>query len=94
MANLNVGVFGAAGKMGAITCQAINNDDSMTLRLGVDANQVGTLSKHLTSNTRNGGESLEGIDVIVDFTVAEAAMENLKLQHKLASTRSWNERNQ
>ena len=43
MANLNVGVFGAAGKMGATTCQAINNNDSMTLRLGVDANQIGTL---------------------------------------------------
>ena len=45
MANLNVGVFGAAGKMGATTCQAINNDDSMTLRLGVDRIKLEHLSQ-------------------------------------------------
>ena len=79
MANLNVGVFGAAGKMGATTCQAINSDDSMTLRLGVDANQVGTLIPGTSLQIQGTMENLEGIDVIVDFTVAEAAMENLKL---------------
>ncbi|GIS55621.1 MAG: hypothetical protein Ct9H90mP30_3060 [Actinomycetota bacterium] len=57
MANLNVGVFGAAGKMGATTCQAINSDDSMTLRLGVDANQVGTLSRALHFKYKEGGET-------------------------------------
>ena len=58
MANLNVGVFGAAGKMGAIACQAINNNESMTLRLGVDTNQIGTgIPKHLTSNRGNCAES-------------------------------------
>ena len=79
MANLDVGVFGAAGKMGAITCQAINNSDSMTLCLGVDSNQVGTLIPNTSLQIQGTVESLEGIDVMVDFTVAEAAMENLKL---------------
>ena len=79
MANLDVGVFGAAGKMGAITCQAINNGDSMTLCLGVDSNQVGTLIPNTSLQIQGTVESLEGIDVMVDFTVAEAAMENLKL---------------
>ena len=79
MANLDVGVFGAAGKMGAITCQAINNNDSMTLRLGVDTNQIGTGIPNTSLQIEETVQDLEDIDVIVDFTVAEAAMENLKL---------------
>ena len=78
MENLNVGVFGAAGKMGATTCQAINNDDSMNLRLGVDVNQAGTLIPSTSLQIEETVQNLEGIDVIIDFTVAEAAMENLK----------------
>ena len=42
MTNLNVGVFGAAGKMGSTVCQAINNDDSTNLTFAVDTNGVGT----------------------------------------------------
>ena len=96
MANLNVGVFGAAGKMGAITCQAINNSDSMTLCLGVDSNQVGTLIPNTSLQIQGTVESLEGIDVMVDFTVAEAAMGNLKLAaqagvHAVVGTSGINE---
>ena len=96
MANLDVGVFGAAGKMGAITCQAINNSDSMTLCVGVDSNQVGTLIPNTSLQIQGTVESLEGIDVMVDFTVAEAAMENLKLAaqagvHAVVGTSGINE---
>ena len=97
MANLDVGVFGAAGKMGAITCQAINNSDSMTLCLGVDSNQVGTLIPNTSLQIQGTVESLKGIDVMVDFTVAEAAMENLKLAaqagvHAVVGTSGINEK--
>ena len=79
MAKLNVGVFGAAGKMGSTTCQAINNDDSMTLAFGVDAKQVGEVIPNTTIEITDSLENLKGIDVAVDFTVAEVAMKNLEL---------------
>ena len=96
MANLDVGFCGAAGKMVAITCHAINNSDSMTLCLGVDSNQVGTLIPNTSLQIQGTVESLEGIDVMVDFTVAEAAMENLKLAaqggvHAVVGTSGINE---
>ena len=79
MTNLNVGVFGAAGKMGSTVCQAINNDDSTHLTFAVDTNGVGTEIANTSLEIEDAVDTLEGTDVIVDFTVADAAMNNLKL---------------
>jgi 4-hydroxy-tetrahydrodipicolinate reductase len=78
MTNLNVGVFGAAGKMGTTVCQAINKDDYTSLSFAIDTKQVGENIPNTAISIRDSIETLEGVDVIVDFTVAEVAMENLK----------------
>ena len=78
MTNLNVGVFGAAGKMGTTVCQAINKDDYTSLSFAIDTNQVGSTIPNTAISIKDSIETLEGVDVIVDFTVAEVAMENLK----------------
>ncbi|MBT95200.1 MAG: 4-hydroxy-tetrahydrodipicolinate reductase [Acidimicrobiaceae bacterium] len=78
MTNLNVGVFGAAGKMGSTVCQAINKDDCTSLRFAIDTNQVGSNIPNTEIFIRESIETLEGVDVVVDFTVAEVAMENIK----------------
>ena len=78
MTNLNVGVFGAAGKMGSTVCQAINNDDSTNLTFAVDTNGVGTEIANTSLEIKDAVDTLEGTDVIVDFTIADAAINNLK----------------
>ena len=78
MTNLNVGVFGAAGKMGTTVCQTINKDDYTSLSFAIDTNQVGSTIPNTAISIKDSIETLEGVDVIVDFTVAEVAMENLK----------------
>ena len=62
---IRVGVSGAAGRMGATVCEAINAAEGMELSgsadpaLGTDLEQI-----------------LEGADVVVDFTVPDVALEN------------------
>lgn len=78
-----VGVFGAAGKMGSAVCRAVHEADGLDLVAAVDPFAAG----------RSVGEQVPGIDlaitdspqalldagaeVVVDFTVLEAARANL-----------------
>jgi 4-hydroxy-tetrahydrodipicolinate reductase len=60
---IRVGVLGARGRMGATVCEAVTADPDLDLVAAVDA-----------------GDSLEALtaaEVVVDFTVAEAARTNL-----------------
>ncbi len=77
--SLRVGVLGAAGRMGQSVCSAIVNAESMELAITVDL---------LPEEKVIGGiplaKDIEAffeakVDVVVDFTVAEASVNNLPL---------------
>lgn len=61
---LRVGVFGAAGRMGAEVCRAVEAADDLVLVGGVDAGEQ--------------RDALAGADVVVDFTTPGAVMDNLQ----------------
>jgi 4-hydroxy-tetrahydrodipicolinate reductase len=82
--SLKVGVVGAAGRMGATVCNAVHSDDDLELVAAVDPSAVGRALVEV------GGPNIEmsvvadvddlksaGAHVVVDFTVAGAARENL-----------------
>lgn len=82
---IRVGVFGAGGRMGLTVCEAVVADPALRLVAAVDPNHGGeTLASHGVS-----GSDLEiaptaqgmrdgGAEVVVDFTVLDAARENLR----------------
>jgi 4-hydroxy-tetrahydrodipicolinate reductase len=61
---IKVGVFGAQGRMGAEAVRAVEGAPDMEFTAGVDAGQ--------------DREALAGAQVVVDFTVPDAAMDNLR----------------
>ena len=82
---LRVGVFGAAGKVGAEVCRAVAAAQDMTLVAAVDPFAAG---RPLAEVARVPGSSLmvaadpealaaSGAEVAVDFTVAASARENI-----------------
>ena len=79
--SLKVGVLGAAGRMGQSVCSAVTQAESMELVAAVDLASGG-------SEEVVGGISLTQeindffkaeVDVVVDFTIAEASINNLPL---------------
>jgi 4-hydroxy-tetrahydrodipicolinate reductase len=84
---LRVGVFGAGGRMGATVCEAVAGDPDLRLVAAVDPHHAGFDLREVTRVEVPAGEiqvapnaeSLEpgGVDVAVDFTVADAANDNL-----------------
>jgi 4-hydroxy-tetrahydrodipicolinate reductase len=82
---IKVGVFGAGGRMGATVCAAVHADPELELvaavdphHAGIDLGQVGV---HGTGVQMSGGTQAlldTGADVAVDFTVIDAARENLR----------------
>ena len=62
-----VGVAGAAGRMGATVCDAVETADGMELAAKADP----ALGVELS-------EILGGVDVVVDFTVPETALANVE----------------
>jgi 4-hydroxy-tetrahydrodipicolinate reductase len=83
---LRVGVFGAAGRMGTTVCQAISADPDLDLVAAVDPLHVG-LDLRQVAKVDGGGDLHvaadaqafldANVEVVVDFTVLEAARENL-----------------
>jgi 4-hydroxy-tetrahydrodipicolinate reductase len=83
---IKVGVFGAAGRMGKAVCDAVHRDPATELVAAVDPHHEGLDVRTVTgvdvpglvvsggceAVTDNGGQ------VVVDFTEAEAARENLR----------------
>ena len=79
-----VGVFGAAGRMGRTVCEAVAGDPDLELvaavdpqHAGIDVGQVANVDAHFA--VAPDGQALldAGAEVVVDFTVADAARENL-----------------
>lgn len=82
---IKVGVFGAGGRMGTTVCDAVVNDPDLELVAAVDPNHGGeslaslgvpgtALDVSPTAQALRDG----GAEVVVDFTVLEAARENLR----------------
>ena len=77
MTKIRVGVIGAAGRMGATVCQAVLNDPSTSLELAVDENAVGNTIDNSEIEIQGNLSNLEDVDVVVDFTVADASRKTL-----------------
>lgn len=74
---IRVGVFGAGGRMGATVCGAVATDDELELVAAVDPHHAGEAIEGVT--IADGPEVLAeaGAEVVVDFTVLDAARQNL-----------------
>ena len=81
-----VGVFGASGRMGATVCQAVAGDHELELVAAVDPHHAGLDLRQATGVDVPGlmimpdtdGLDQVGVDVMVDFTVLQAARNNLR----------------
>ncbi len=74
---LRVGVFGAGGRMGAAVCDAVAGDPGLELVAAVDPNRAGASAGGLVAVADRQAVADAGADVAVDFTIAEAARDNL-----------------
>jgi 4-hydroxy-tetrahydrodipicolinate reductase len=81
---IRVGVFGAAGRMGSTVCEAVEGDPDLDLvaavdplHAGIDLRQVAHVDTHLQVAAASEALVDSGAEVVVDFTVAEAARGNL-----------------
>jgi 4-hydroxy-tetrahydrodipicolinate reductase len=75
---IRVGVFGAGGRMGSTVCRAVSDAPDMELVAAVDPVHAGTESGEI--QLAAGAHQLEvaGAQVAVDFTVLDAARENIR----------------
>ncbi|MGH9026464.1 MAG: 4-hydroxy-tetrahydrodipicolinate reductase [Acidimicrobiia bacterium] len=81
---IRVGVFGAGGRMGSMVCRAVTADPGLELvaavdpyHAGIDLRQLGVEGTGLQVAPKASALTEAGADVAVDFTVVEAARENL-----------------
>jgi 4-hydroxy-tetrahydrodipicolinate reductase len=79
-----VGVFGAAGRMGRTVCEAVARDPDLELvaavdpqHAGIDVGQVADVDAHFQVAADAQALLDAGTEVVVDFTVADAARGNL-----------------
>ncbi|MBI30040.1 MAG: 4-hydroxy-tetrahydrodipicolinate reductase [Actinobacteria bacterium] len=83
--SLKIGVLGAAGRMGQSVCSAVMQAESMELVAAVDLASdgseelVGGISLQLPIIQEISGFLEAEVDVVVDFTIAEASKNNLPL---------------
>ncbi|MGH8985969.1 MAG: 4-hydroxy-tetrahydrodipicolinate reductase [Acidimicrobiia bacterium] len=82
---INVGVFGAGGRMGSTVCRAVAADPELELvaavdpyHAGIDLHQLGLEGTGLQVGAKPDAMVDAEAEVAVDFTVAEAARENLR----------------
>jgi 4-hydroxy-tetrahydrodipicolinate reductase len=75
---VRVGVFGAGGRMGTTVCAAVAGDDALELVAGVDPHHVGHEISGITIGADPNALLDAGVEVVVDFTVADAARENVR----------------
>ena len=75
-----VGVFGAAGRMGSTVCEAVAADPDLELvaavdplHAGIDLRRVADVDTHLQVASASEALVDAGAEVVVDFTVADAA---------------------
>src|SRR5262245_37106600 len=74
---LKVGVFGAGGRMGATFCSAVPAPADMGLVAPVEPNGSGTVDGTDLAISSDS-DAMRAADVAVDFTVIDAARENLR----------------
>jgi 4-hydroxy-tetrahydrodipicolinate reductase len=74
---IKVGVFGAGGRMGATVCAAVLTAPDMELVAAVDPHASGTVDGTQLEISPDTG-AMRAADVAVDFTVIDAARENLR----------------
>ena len=70
---MKVGVLGAAGRMGRSVCQAVALDPDLTLAVAVDPHGQGQEVEGVSIATELRAFADAEVDVVVDFTVAEAS---------------------
>ena len=70
---IRVGVVGAAGRMGATVCDAVAAADGLELVAAVDSFNVGTVTHGVAISSELKSLADAGAEVVVDFTVADAA---------------------
>ncbi|MCZ7525234.1 MAG: 4-hydroxy-tetrahydrodipicolinate reductase [Acidimicrobiia bacterium] len=82
---IRVGVFGAGGRMGSTVCRAVADDPELELvaavdpfHAGIDLHQLGVAGTGLQVAAGADAMSAAGAEVAVDFTVLDAARENLR----------------
>jgi 4-hydroxy-tetrahydrodipicolinate reductase len=83
---IKVGVFGAAGRMGRTVCEAVLGDPELELVAAVDPHHAGLDLRAVTGlqgtdlliDGDADGMLGSGIEVAIDFTVADAARENMR----------------
>ena len=77
---IRVGVFGAAGRMGATVCEAVRTAEDAVLVAAVDPSGVGTPVAGTDLTVAASADALLAAraEVVVDFTVLDAARENLR----------------
>jgi 4-hydroxy-tetrahydrodipicolinate reductase len=82
---IRVGVFGAGGRMGATVCEAVHADPEFELvaavdphHAGIDLGQLGLHGTGLQISANANAFVDASADVAVDFTVLDAARENLR----------------
>ncbi len=82
---VRVGVFGAGGRMGSTVCQAIHDAPDLELvaavdpfHAGIDLHQLGVSGTDIQVSGKAGALTAAGAEVAVDFTIAEAARDNLR----------------
>lgn len=86
--SVNVAVAGAAGRMGRMLVQAVHEDEGLSLSgaleapgnalLGVDAGAVAGIPEQGVVLTDDVAATVESCDVLIDFTIAAACMDNLE----------------
>jgi 4-hydroxy-tetrahydrodipicolinate reductase len=81
---IRVGVFGAAGRMGATVCRAVLDDPELELvaavdplHAGIDLRQLGVEAPSMQVAPSADALADADAEVVVDFTVVDAARENL-----------------
>ena len=81
---IRVGVFGAGGRMGTTVCQAVLDSPDLELvaavdptHAGIDLDQLGVHNTHLQVAPKPSALQDAGADVAVDFTVIDAARQNI-----------------
>jgi 4-hydroxy-tetrahydrodipicolinate reductase len=81
---IRVGVFGAGGRMGSTVCAAVHEASDMELvaavdpfHAGIDLQQLGISGTGLQLASKASAFADANVDVAVDFTVVDAARDNL-----------------
>jgi 4-hydroxy-tetrahydrodipicolinate reductase len=100
---IRVGVFGAAGRMGSTVCRAVAEDPDVELvaamdpyHAGLDLEQVTGVDVGIHVDADNHAFLDAGVEVVVDFTLLDAARENLEWAahngvHAVAGTTGFTE---